>query len=351
MLGTAPARAQGFYLPAARKKIRAGAHGDRWSELAASTIFVLGSPRSGTTWLAKIFDSHPDILYRHEPDELARPSTGLDPAEQVREWLLQRGLRTAAKRPNFPKSWRPVSLESMRRVLASVLAAAQRLPLTSSVAERVSLPDLIPPSRWQSVRTAIKLVNWDGSAATRAMPDTRCLLILRHPCGQIASMMAGVSARQFATMADESGAPIDLTAAVAWAARHGVEAAAFASLPDAAKYAWSWLAFNEPAVEELRSLPNARIVVYEDLCWRPEAVSRDLFAFAGLSWHPNTAAFLGTSTRHDGTIGYYDVFRVTGLVADRWRQTMSPRDQDAVRTVIATSSLARCWPDLTSAAP
>lgn len=35
-------------------------------------LVVLGSPRSGTTWLGKIFDSHPDVLYLHEPDTIRR---------------------------------------------------------------------------------------------------------------------------------------------------------------------------------------------------------------------------------------------------------------------------------------
>ena len=35
---------------------------------------VFGLPRSGTTWLGKIFDSHPMTLYRHEPDSVERIS-------------------------------------------------------------------------------------------------------------------------------------------------------------------------------------------------------------------------------------------------------------------------------------
>jgi hypothetical protein len=31
---------------------------------------IVGAPRSGTTRLAKIFDSRPDVLYLHEPDSL-----------------------------------------------------------------------------------------------------------------------------------------------------------------------------------------------------------------------------------------------------------------------------------------
>ena len=33
-------------------------------------ILIQGRPRSGTTWLGKIFDSHPNVVYRHEPDSL-----------------------------------------------------------------------------------------------------------------------------------------------------------------------------------------------------------------------------------------------------------------------------------------
>ena len=44
----------------------------------AAPILILGAPRSGTTWLAEIIDSHPDVLYRHEPDvTLPSPQAGL----------------------------------------------------------------------------------------------------------------------------------------------------------------------------------------------------------------------------------------------------------------------------------
>ena len=33
-------------------------------------IMIFGSARSGTTWLGKIFNSHPDLFYLHEPDSI-----------------------------------------------------------------------------------------------------------------------------------------------------------------------------------------------------------------------------------------------------------------------------------------
>ena len=43
---------------------------DRAFILPTLMIFLIGSARSGTSWLAKIFDSHPDVIYRHEPDSI-----------------------------------------------------------------------------------------------------------------------------------------------------------------------------------------------------------------------------------------------------------------------------------------
>jgi hypothetical protein len=137
---------------------------------------------------------------------------------------------------------------------------------------------------------------------------------------------------------------MDMMGVMAFAERR-VDAAACAALPTAAQYAWDWCAFDEPVVEALRDLPNAKIVIYEDLCRQPEVVARDLSLFAGLDWHSQTTGFLTTSTHHDRPAGYFDVFRSSGLVADHWRQTMSLADQDAVRTVLSTSSLICCWSD------
>jgi hypothetical protein len=319
---------------------------DRWQALAESAILVLGSPRSGTSWLAKIFDSHPDILYRHEPDELKLPNAEFSPVEQIRLWLQQRGPRVAAKRPRFRKSWRPAALGHARSAIAAALALAHRVPAVSLPAERIAIPDFVAANRWEQVRAAMKLVNWDGSLAARMMPNARCVFILRHPCGQVASVMAGHAARKLGRTSNFAASADDLAAAAACAEREGVDAGAFAGLPDAAKHAWRWRAFNEPAVQALRDLPNARIVIYEDLCRRPPEAAQDLFAFAGLNWHPQTAAFLSSST-HDGKAnGYFDVYRTTGVVPDRWRRTLPPPDQDAVRTVVATSPLAAYWPDL-----
>jgi len=38
-------------------------------------LFIVGMTRGGNTWLGKIFDAHPDVLYRHEPDSILKTKT------------------------------------------------------------------------------------------------------------------------------------------------------------------------------------------------------------------------------------------------------------------------------------
>jgi hypothetical protein len=310
---------------------------------ADRSILVLGSPRSGTTWLAKIVDSHPDVLYRHEPDEVSPPIPSADPRRQLLAWINERSLRVAAKPPLFRKSWLPPPLALARSGMAQVLKGVARM---RGQAAQARLPDFVSLTRRSNLRPLLKLVNWEASAVLRTVPGCRCLFILRHPCGHVASTMTGVAQRRFAPRADGSLSPIEEAPAVAFAAKCGMDAAAFRALPVAARIAWSWLAFNEVALADLGELPNARMVLYEELCVHPEAVARNLFDFIGLDWHPQTAEFVARSTRHEGEADYFAVFRSSDAVAQQWRSTMLPADQEAVRLVVRHSPLARHWADL-----
>ncbi len=321
----------------------------RGGDLATNAILVLGSPRSGTTWLAKILDSHPDVLYRHEPDEVVPIDSGADPRRQLRTWIDVNALSTAAKRPFFRKSWLPAPLDLLRTALAHSLNGAASLLGGAPLRFRMKLPDFVAIDRRPGLRAVIKVVAWDASMMARMLPDSRVLFILRHPCGQVSSTMRGAEQRHFGSSADGSGMPLDEPLATAYAAAHGVDRGAFQALPLAAKCAWGWVAFNQTALDGLEGLENARLVRYEDLCARPEVVARDLFEFAGLTWSPQTAAFITRSTRHNGDDGYFGVFRSSTAAAERWRGIMDPADQEAVRAVVRRSRLAHFWPDLAAA--
>ena len=312
-------------------------------------ILILGAPRSGTTWLAKIFDSHPDVLYRHEPDEVFPAPEDLDEHGTrllVDKWIADRSLRTTTKRPFFRKSWQTGSAHAWHTALAYSLNGVARLPGSRAVLRHAWLPCFPELHR---ARVVIKSVRWCRGAGlfARSLPHSRTVLIVRRPCGQVASLMHGAARRRF-ELRDAGDMPFNEHQAIACAAAYGVTPARFHALPEAAKYAWSWVAFNETAVQALRGCPNTRVILHDILCAQPEAQAQALLGFAGLSWHPQTADFVARSTRHTGPSDYYAVFRDARAAAGNWRENLSAKDQRAVRDVVRQSSLAHFWPDILS---
>jgi hypothetical protein len=306
------------------------------TDLADRSILIVGAPRSGTTWLAKIFDSHPDVLYRHEPDEVVAPRGTI--RASMAHWVQQCDPRTAAKRPFFPKSWQTRPAWMVRTGLAYAAAAASRFGVSN-----VRVPDLGVIARARPVIKSVRLREQLGTFA-RECPDGRALLILRHPYGQVASMMGGAYSGHFELRSGTS-MPIDEDRALAFAMRLGMSEADFARQPDAAKYAWAWREFNETACDSIVNLPNARVVIYKDLATNPLREAADILAFAGLSWHARTEAFLVRSTTNDQSTKYYGVFRNSVEAADRWRVLLKPEDQEAIDKVVLASPLMRFWPD------
>lgn len=320
-------------------------------EALSAPVLILGAPRSGTTWLAKIIDSHPDVLYRHEPDATFPGPSPLTPDALpmlLARWAAETGARTVTKRPYFEKSWQPGWARGLRTLFANVVSAAARLPRPLGALGDLSVPDF---GTLPAPRLEIKSINWTEGAPilARTLPDSRTIFILRHPSGQVASVMRGNRQRRFDLKTAGTDMPFDEAAATRFAAACGVDPAAFQALPAAAKYAWSWRAFNEPVYTALAVQPNVQVVLYEALCAEPEMLSRRILRFAGLDWNPQTEDFVARSTAHRGDAGYYAVFRDAVAAAEAWRTSMPASDQAAVRSVVAASPLARFWPDLAGA--
>jgi hypothetical protein len=255
-------------------------------------------------------------------------------------WVRQHDPRTAGKLPFFPKSRQAAPARLLRTALAYAGAAAARCGLPDR-----RIPDLGDVSRARVVIKSVRLHTGIGAFA-HAYSEGRALLILRHPCGQVASVMRGANDGRFDLAEPGTDMPFDEAGAIGFAAGHGVSDAAFQRLPDAANYAWSWRAFNETAHAAIEGQSNARVVVYEALCADPVMEARAIIEFAGLSWHAQTATFLARSTNYNGQAGYYAVVRNSIAAADRWRTSLTQEHQAAVRAVVRDSPLIRYWPDL-----
>lgn len=313
-------------------------------------ILLFGMPRSGTTWLGKIFDSHPLVLYRHEPDTWQRltdvPIVAGRVTTPTHETRLRafvdslpamRADRVCGKRPLFPKSY-ATRLAVRRYAVASLLhKGLARAGLGSD-------PPVPPqPGHGKDYRLAWKSIESLGRLGLMldSLPDARSVHIVRHPCGYVASVLRGEAAARFDHNAAAADFPIyEMLSRTPPAQRRGLTLDRFRDMPAVERLAWRWVIFNEFAAEDTAGDPRNRVLYYEELCAAPEPVTRTLFEFCGLAWSEQTAQFLRSSTTRSRD-DYYSVFKDPLASAWRWQTELSAEDAAIVARVTADSAPAR----------
>ncbi len=327
------------------------------SDLTDEMILLLGAPRSGTSWLGKIFDSHPDVLYRHEPDTVEREGNpGVVEAQDfggraaaARDYLRRiariRTLKSAGQFPVFPKAYLSRPAHLARLAVISALRGAERVRPLAKAMHALPVPDLIHPAATPP-RLVMKSVSSCGCAGlyAQALPNAHIVFILRDPWGQVASMMRGVTIGKL-------GARNGLDGLCDWAEakRHGLTHSVFERLPLIEQFAWFWAVLNEKAIAELAGCRNAHILTYGDLCDDPIRITREMFGLLGLDWSAQTGAFLARSTRASGDAGYFRVVQNTAVVSRRWRTEMPQEDQRRILAVLERTRLASYLPGLDNA--
>lgn len=311
-------------------------------------ILLFGLPRSGTTWIGKVFDSHPATLYRHEPDSGGALDTVLPLLPDVQDspsyapalnafidaLPANRSLRITGKLPVFPKAYhQPLGFALRRGLLLGGKAAGRWISVPP-------LPEFIRGSHREPVYLTWKSIESLGRLGVfaRAVPNARAVHIMRHPCGYVASVLSGEAHGLLpgAVPASEDYGIIEMLLETAPARRAGVTLEQLQGLQPVERLAWRWRLFNEKALEDLAGLDNAHTVLYEDLCEAPVAAYRKLFEFAQLPWHPQTEAFVSQSTQSERA-AYFSVFKDPKRAAWSWREKLSTEDQALIMATVADS--------------
>lgn len=314
-------------------------------------ILLFGMPRSGTTWVGKTFDSHPDVVYRHEPDSQFRldPAIPLLPESADRDgyrsalvnycqdYLPRCSPRACGKQPVFGKSGETALRRRAReaRILgAKIVEKARGRALSWREPMRGRLV-------WKSIESTGRL-----GLILGLYPESRGVLLLRDPRGYVASVLRGEAQRRFqgATSIAEDWHLFELLCATSYARRCQVTVDRIRSRSAEERLAWMWVLFNQKASEDIAELPNGRAIRYEDLCARPEEGFRSLFRFCGLEWHEQTQRFVDSSTSgENATTDFYSVFKSSTESANRWRRELKPEQIAAVDSVIAEHPVGRMY--------
>lgn len=317
-------------------------------------ILIFGMPRSGTTWIGKLFDSHPDTLYRHEPDSIRKLDMPLFPEKddmpRYREMLetfvgalpRMRSPEVVGKQPLFPKSYQ--SAAGLGAYRASVMAAK----LGSRV--RRHFPCLYRPTAEKSdnARLVWKSIESPGrlGCSIDALPTARGIHLLRHPCGYVASVLRGQASHQFegGTRDLDDRWLLTLLMSTAAAKKLHVTVDDLARLTPEERLAWRWVLTQEKILADIGGSSRVLSVRYEDVCAKPMEMTQRMFQFVELDWQTQTERFVFASTNTSSS-SYYSVFKHPQASAERWRSELSPDVIERIRRVLRRSTLGGLYED------
>ena len=332
--------------------------GDFLPELSNDRVTIIfGLPRSGTTWLAKMFDSHPAVLYRHEPDSILRPTSLPEwPGTQNSPELLSatraylqaaatlKKKKSAGSKPVFPKNYLSQSAYLKRAgAIYADMFAEKVLRLKPSALP--DIPDFISDQQWSDIRLVMKSISSVNRMGLflRAVPGSKSFFILRHPLGQVASMLRGIALRKFE-------GKIDLR----WILRSPVASQfslgrdAFDRMDTIESLAWQWTILTTQAAQDVAGISDVSLVRHEDLLSSPHLGFMNLFARAGLAWNQQTNEFLDRTINPDCARyrrGYYGLTRNPETEIGKWRHELTAEQQKKVWKIASMSAMARYWPE------
>lgn len=329
------------------------------SEKNCYFVFLFGLARSGTTWVGKIFDSHPQTLYKHEPDTFAKLDLPWAPdvsqidalRPEIEQWLsLLPDINTssvAGSLPVFRKAYRSWWQHSAHGLSVWTAKAGQRFYGESVVlpfAGRTRGHCLV----WKSVNSLGRL-----GVLLRAAGRRKAIVLLRHPCGVIASLKRGLALRCMLNDQSSDYNLLRMLLDTSPGKRHAITMDDLYRMQPEERLAWKWVLVHEKVFEDIAGMDNDVLVLpYEDVCADPKGCARRMFQITDLEWNSQTEAFIERTTaprgarRHPGLArtDYFSIFQDPARSSSRWRQELSPKEIERVSAIMDRSHLRRLYP-------
>lgn len=261
-------------------------------------LWLNGMPRSGTSWLSQIFDSHPDVNFKLSPlfSYAFKNEVGID---STREQWLDFFSRVAKSEDEFVN-------QTYRRTTGEYpIFKNKNLEFTHLV---------IKDTRYHNLTQRMLEI----------LPELKFIHIVRNPCGAINSWIN--APKEF---------PMEANVADEWKTgacrKTGKEE--FWGFDD-----WKYL--TRMYIDLSRHYEERiYIIQYEELVHKPEEVSKSMFDFAGLSMTQQTMDFLMAS--HQINVdNEYAVFKHRN-VKDKWKTTLDAGIIEEITQDIQNTDLSR----------
>lgn len=307
-------------------------------------IMCLGMPRSGTTWLAKIIDSHPSVLYSHEPDSVY-PLKGVPllcneyfEKHKTSVVNLLKGLpyqneKCLGKKPFFKKKYRSFFAEKsfQAAVLASKILGGK---IIFSQKKHALNPDSV--MFFKSIESMGRV-----ELFLTASDELRIIYIVRSVFGQINSVIKGSTKGEFTDNEMLNLRKKELEQLYKIHGAHNKDSLKMVlSFSAIEQLAYRWLVYNEKAlIESSRYSGRVLVVVYDELCDQPKKWSEKVFDFIGLPLDEQSKQFIKKSTLSHSDL-FYSVTKDPKKAKSSWKKSISSDDVQRIKAVIEGSKSA-----------
>ena len=245
-------------------------------------------------------------------------------------------VKTAGPTPFFKKGFRSATQEYLRQAYLATLKAGTRIPRLGAGVASLPIPDFVNLNAPDVTRLVITSISVMGRAGllSLAAPESRFILVMRHPWGQIDSVLRG---------ADQgTGVDIRITE-TEQARRRNLTADKLRALPTIAQLAWRWVIAHETVLEELANARHFIAVRLADLNHNPTTKMPPIFDFCGVPWTDHTSQFLDWSTTGTGKESFYAMKRDPTEATWGWRRRLSQAQIETISEIVFDSIPGRMF--------
>jgi protein-tyrosine sulfotransferase len=302
------------------------------TELRDLPVFICGHPKSGTSLLRAIFDSHPQLVVYPEETVFFRRFlprlVGLDLQAQLDladETLIHifrwNSANPVPDQEDFPgRDYSAIPYETVRQVMRQKVAETYRHPGDILSAAILAYGEVSEPTPDVPARNEPDKHRWVEKSPYNEYyadqifawwPEARCIHIVRDPRDNF----------------------------VSYRRKHPSWSAEF--------FASNWKRSTQAGVanRDRYGADCYLILRYEDLTQAPEASLRRLVDFLQIDWNPSLAAPTRAGEGWQGNSMFADQFQgISAAPVRRWKESLSPQDAAVIELLAKSPMQAFAYP-------
>ncbi len=315
-----------------------------------SFISLIGMPRSGTTWIAKAIDSHPDVHYLHEPDTVKKIKASIcltkcsDRFEKEAILFFLKGLeyekhsRCVGKLPFYNKSYNKSYEQQLNKFFIYLQKIAERAGL-STFKEKVPVLGQLDKSKlfWKSIESMGRV-----GALSECAPDSKFVILTRHPCAILASVKRGLAKNKYSSSIPvyENWGVFEKLIQGNYARGHDITIDKLKIMSVATRMAWRWLMFIEDTVRQAQKSDNCMVVKYENVCAEPSKYFAEILNFYGLSFDKQVHDYI-IETTSSSDEDFYSINKNPLESSQKWKNELDKSEIVDILSVLEGTSTGK----------